>query len=106
MLAFSRALLSWRRTQPLLRTGGIRFIDTPDPQLLHFERHGEGASSLQAIFNFGSEPASSPLPHGIAPVVGQPLAETSVIHTLDGKRMLQLAPYGVFFGAPAGEEPS
>ncbi|MET3462395.1 alpha-amylase family glycosyl hydrolase [Variovorax atrisoli] len=106
MLAFSRTLLHWRRTQPLLRTGAIRFFDTPAPQLLHFERHGDGASSMQAIFNFGGEPAAIPLTHGIAPVVGQPLAETSVIHTADGKRMLQLAPYGVFFGAPAGEEPS
>ena len=95
-----------RLRKPLLRTGAIRFFDTPAPQLLHFERHGDGASSMQAIFNFGGEPAAIPLPHGIAPVVGQPLAETSVIHTADGKRMLQLAPYGVFFGAPAGEEPS
>ena len=103
MLAFSRTLLHWRRTQPLLRTGGIRFFDTQEPRLLHFERYGDGASPLQAIFNFGGEPVSMPLPDGLTPLVGQPLAATSVIHTSDGKRMLQMAPYGVFFGASAGE---
>jgi alpha-glucosidase len=101
MLAFSRTLLHWRRTQPLLRTGGIRFIDAPEP-LLHFERR-DGKLSLRAVFNLGSEPVSMPLPDGLMPLVGQPLEHTAVMQTVDGKRMLTLAPYGVFFGTPAVE---
>jgi alpha-glucosidase len=101
MLAFSRTLLHWRRTQPLLRTGGIRFIDAPDP-LLHFERR-DGHSSLQAVFNLGSEPVSMPLAEALMPLVGHPLAPSAVMQAEGAKRMLALAPYGVFFGTPAAE---
>jgi alpha-glucosidase len=101
MLAFSRKLLHWRRTQPLLRTGGIRFVDAPEP-LLHFERR-DGKLSLRAVFNLGSEPVSMPLPDGLMPLVGQPLEHTAVMQTVDEKRMLTLAPYGVFLGTPAVE---
>jgi len=104
MLAFSRAVLRWRRTQPLLRTGGIAFIDAPEP-LLHFERN-DGNQSLHAIFNLGSAPVSMPLPDRLQPMqplVGQPLAPTSAVQTVNEKRMLVLAPYGVFIGMPAEE---
>jgi alpha-glucosidase len=102
MLAFSRALLHWRRTQPLLRTGSIDFIDAPEP-LLHFARRSANRS-LQAIFNFSGDPVSLALPDGLQPLVGQPLASTAVVQGTGEKRMLVLAPYGVFIGAPAGEE--
>jgi alpha-glucosidase len=104
MLAFSRSLLHWRRTQPLLLSGAIAFIDAPEP-LLHFERR-DGGRSLQAIFNLGGEPVSVPLPDGLVPLVGQPLASTAVVQGAGERRMLVLEPYGVFLGAPAGERQS
>ena len=102
MLAFSRALLHWRRTQPLLRTGGIVFFDAPEP-VLWFERR-DGNRSLQAIFNMGSEPVSVPLTEALVPLQGHPLAATASVQGTSEKRMLALAPYGVFFGTPANEE--
>ena len=90
MLAFSRALLHWRRTQPLLRTGRIAFFDTPEP-VLWFERR-DGSQSLQAIFNLWSEPVSIPLREALVPLHGHPLAEAATVQADGEKRMLTLAP--------------
>ncbi|CAN7188610.1 alpha-amylase family glycosyl hydrolase [Variovorax paradoxus] len=102
MLAFSRALLRWRRAQPLLRTGSIAFIDAPEP-VLWFERR-EGNQSLQAVFNLGGESVSIALHGALEPLAGHPLASSSTLQAGAERRMLRLAPYGVFFGRPAGEE--
>ena len=102
MLAFSRALLRWRRTQPLLRTGSIAFIDAPEP-VLWFERR-EGNQSLQAVFNLGGESVSIALREALEPLAGHPLSSSSSLQADGERRMLKLAPYGVFFGRPAGEE--
>ncbi|MDZ4359616.1 MAG: DUF3459 domain-containing protein, partial [Variovorax sp.] len=100
MLAFSRALLHWRRTQPLLRTGALAFVDAPEP-LLHIVR-SEGGAVLHAIFNTGSEPVSIPLPELLVPLTGHPLASTATVTTEpSSKPLLTLAPYGVCFGTPA-----
>jgi alpha-glucosidase len=101
MLAFSRALLHWRRTQPLLRTGRIVFFDAPEP-VLWFERR-DGNQSLQAIFNLGSEPVSIPLREVLVPLGGHPLPEAGTVQAEGEKRMLTLAPYGVFLAKPADE---
>lgn len=93
MLSFSRALLRWRRGQPLLRTGHMKFLDAPEP-LLWFERR-DGNASLQAVFNLSAEPASLTLPQALAPIAGAPFAGAQV----EG-RTLSLQPFGVFFGEP------
>ncbi|MDT4833621.1 hypothetical protein FQZ97_672370 [compost metagenome] len=98
MLAFSRALLHWRLTQPLLRTGALAFVDAPAP-LLHIVR-SDGDAVLHAIFNTGSEPVSIPLPEPLVPLAGHPLAPTATV-TAAPKPLLTLAPYGVCFGTPA-----
>jgi alpha-glucosidase len=105
MLAFSRALLHWRRTQPLLRTGDITFFDTPSAPdaLLHFERRSD-KQALHAVFNFSGEPVSLPLPKGLLPLVGQPLSATAVVQCMGERRMLVLAPYGVFIGVPTDND--
>ncbi|MBS0426646.1 MAG: alpha-glucosidase, partial [Proteobacteria bacterium] len=95
MLAYSRALIHWRRGQPLLRTGAMRFHDAPEP-VLHFER-GEGHAVLHAIFNLSPEAQTLALPSPLAAVGGHP-CEGGLVDA-DG-RTLQLAPYGVFFGQP------
>jgi hypothetical protein len=77
MLAFSRALLHWRRTQPLLRTGSIVFFDAPEPVLLHFERR-DGNRSLQASSIWGASRCRSRC-RGLLPLVGHPLSAAAVV---------------------------
>jgi alpha-glucosidase len=57
-----RRFLAWRRTQPALRTGSIRFLETPEP-VLAFLREAAGQTLLCA-FNLGREAASFGLPGG------------------------------------------
>jgi alpha-glucosidase len=56
-LAFTRALLAWRRAHPALKAGAIRFLDAPEP-LLVFVRQGAGEALLCA-FNLGSAPGAA-----------------------------------------------
>jgi alpha-glucosidase len=93
MLHYSRALLHWRRTQPLLRTGRMRFLEAPEP-LLRFERR-EGDKALQAVFNLSETPATLQLTESLAPLDGSPFAGAE----LDG-RILTLPPFGIFMGEP------
>ena len=62
MLAFARAWLHWRRTQPALREGAIVFHDAPHGLLL-FER-GEGQSALRLVFNLADAPFERALAQG------------------------------------------
>ncbi|RYF79545.1 MAG: alpha-glucosidase [Comamonadaceae bacterium] len=95
MLAYSRALIHWRRTQPLLRTGELRFIDAPEP-LLHLQRHAQG-DALQAVFNLSGQPQALALSGTMETLGGHPCAGAAL--AADG-RTLQLSPWGVFFGRP------
>ena len=51
LLHWMRRFLAWRRAQPALIDGEIRFLDVPPP-LLGFER-SEGADGFTLIFNLG-----------------------------------------------------
>jgi alpha-glucosidase len=44
-----RRILRWRSTQPALRWGDIRFLDTPEPMLVFVRSHG--GDSLLVAFN-------------------------------------------------------
>ena len=68
VLAAFRAFLAWRRTQPTLQHGDIRFLDSAEPVLL-FERMLADETLLLA-FNLSAEAVSHPLPAG----TWQPLA--------------------------------
>ncbi len=83
-----RAFLHWRKAQPALVQGAIRFLDAP-AQVLAFERSHEGQRLLLA-FNLSAEPCDWTLP-----VTGAPLAVPGpVAATLDGD-VLRLPPRGV-----------
>ena len=83
-----RAFLRWRKAQPALVLGAIRFLDAP-PQVLAFERSHDGQLLLLA-FNLSGEACDWPLP-----VTGAPLAVPGpVAATLDGD-LLRLPPRGV-----------
>lgn len=55
-----RRFMAWRRTQPALRWGGVRFIDTAEP-VLAFVRELDGEAVL-AAFNLGAAPVALGLP--------------------------------------------
>jgi alpha-glucosidase len=60
VLSAFRAFMRWRRTQPALRSGAIRFLDAPEPVLM-FVRAGE-QQQLLVVLNLGAKPLSLPLP--------------------------------------------
>ena len=61
-LHVARRLIALRKAYPVLRTGGISFVETNSP-LLIFQR-GEGADALLLAFNLGHETATWSLPDG------------------------------------------
>ncbi|WP_043113177.1 DUF3459 domain-containing protein, partial [Pseudacidovorax intermedius] len=100
MLAYSRALLHWRRSQPLLRTGALRFVDAPEP-VLHLVRSAETVpaadADLHALFNLSPEPQTLALPAPLRTVGGHPCTGGRLDDT---GYSLHLEPYGVFYGTP------
>jgi alpha-glucosidase len=60
-----RRFLAWRRSQPALRLGRIRFLDAPEP-VLAFVRETEGAAML-VVFNLSPQPIAWELPAGLSP---------------------------------------
>ena len=54
MLRFSQAFLAWRRHQPALRTGSLRFLDAPDPLLCFLRSAQGGEGTLLSAFNLGA----------------------------------------------------
>ncbi|HEY1033923.1 MAG TPA: alpha-amylase family glycosyl hydrolase, partial [Pseudoxanthomonas sp.] len=59
-----RRFLAWRRGQPALRVGSIRFLGAPEP-VLAFRREGEGSTML-VVFNLSSEPVAWSLPESMS----------------------------------------
>ncbi|MCS0497048.1 alpha-amylase family glycosyl hydrolase [Ancylobacter sp. MQZ15Z-1] len=53
-LNFTRRFVAWRRTQPALQLGDVRFLDIPAP-LLAFERFDD-RTCLLVVLNFSAEP--------------------------------------------------
>ena len=66
VLAFYRSMLKLRHETSELRSGGIEFLDLPDP-VLGFTR-GEG---IMCVYNLSPEPVSVDLPSGIDPLLTQ-----------------------------------
>ena len=55
-----RTFMAWRKTQPALRWGSIRFIDTPEPVLAFTREHGE--ETVLVAFNLSKQEVSLTLP--------------------------------------------
>lgn len=88
-----RKFMQWRKQQPALRLGSIKFLNAPDSSLLFIRAH-EG-QQLIAAFNLSAEPVSleinAPIP--VLPLEGHGF-ESSVVEN----QMLKLPAFGVFFG--------
>jgi len=70
-----RAFMAWRKTQPALRWGSIRFIDTPEPVLAFTRQHGD--ETVLVAFNLSKQAVSLALPGmgAAAPIEGHGLAQ-------------------------------
>ncbi|MFN3310859.1 MAG: alpha-glucosidase family protein [Thermomonas sp.] len=90
VLHATRAFLQWRRGQPALVEGGIRFLDAPPP-LLAFVREHAG-QRLLAVFNLSSAPVAWPA-FAAGALLAVPGPEAG--HLRDGA--LHLPPRGVAF---------
>ena len=64
VLHHARQLIAFRKTQPVLATGTIEFLDLPAP-LLGFRRGG--APSLLCLFNLGTAESGAAVPDGARP---------------------------------------
>jgi alpha-glucosidase len=94
VLAATRAFLAWRRGQPLLRTGTIRFLRAAGPVLL-FARE-DGAERLVCAFNLGDAPQRCRSPHAL-PSSGWISPGSRVV----GRR-IDLEPWGFALARQAG----
>jgi alpha-glucosidase len=93
-LNFARRLIHWRRQQPQLTRGEIKFFDAPEP-VLALQRDLAGHPSVVAVFNLGSDPVSVKLPAvaGAVPMTG---------HGMPGSvngELVTLPAYGAWFGS-------
>ncbi|EQD35900.1 alpha amylase catalytic region, partial [mine drainage metagenome] len=89
-----RRFLRWRREQPALRWGEIRFLTTPEP-ILAFQRRLDGVTVL-AVFNLSPQPQRAHLPISgrIQALDGHGLASGRI----EGQEV-ELPSYGVIFAA-------
>lgn len=55
ILAFSRALIAWRKSSPVMRLGELETLNTPEP-ILAFLRRSEG-ETIACLFNMSDRPA-------------------------------------------------
>jgi alpha-glucosidase len=88
-----RRFMQWRRTQPALRWGDIRFLDTAEP-LLAFTRSFEDETVLVA-FNLADQSLRLPLPltGTLDPIGGHGLVQGTL-----ASGMVELPAHGVLFG--------
>lgn len=85
-----RRFLRWRRVQPALVYGDIRFLDSPDGALAFVRRHAE--TRVLAVFNFNAEPVEYVLPLGAERLCGHGFPDAA----LSGNRA-RIAAHTAFF---------
>ena len=89
-----RAFLRWRKAQPALSRGAIRFLDAPDP-ILAFVRERDGQRLLVAL-NLSPEGVEWRVPEPVV-LLDAPAANPATLH--DG--LLRFPPRGAAFAALA-----
>ena len=83
MLAFYREMLALRRSEEILRTGDIEFLDFPDP-VLGFLRGGK----ILCVYNLSAEPATVSLSGTVEPLLEQGVAMSGTELTLGANGFL------------------
>ena len=95
-----RRFLAWRRTQPALVHGAIRFVPAPEP-VLAFVRETDG-QRLFAAFNLSGAAVDVAVDAGTARALAVEGLAAGALH--DGR--LRLPAYGVCYGELAAERPA
>jgi alpha-glucosidase len=90
VLHFTRKFLAWRKNQPVLKTGDIRFLDVKAPVIGFRRTSGDG--EVYCLFNLDPRPVTLPLPVDCQPLEGHGLAGTLQDKTLT------LPGFGAFYG--------
>lgn len=83
VLAFYREMLALRRSEEILRTGDIEFLDFPDP-VLGFLRGGK----ILCVYNLSAEPATVSLSGTVEPLLEQGVAMSGTELTLGANGFL------------------
>lgn len=91
VLNFTRRYLGWRKAQPAMLTGAIRFLPSQEPVLV-FERQSDDQRLLFA-FNLGGKEESLPLSDTALRLI-DPAADASVRGRIEGQKLI-LPPYGL-----------
>ena len=87
-------MLAWRRSQPALGMGSVRFFKTAEP-VLAFRRTGPDGM-IACVFNLSASGVAVKL-RELAPIVGAPVQDARI----EGDA-LRLGPNGFAFLAPTG----
>jgi alpha-glucosidase len=89
-----RQFMRWRKQQPALRLGSIKFMNAPESVLL-FVREYEGRRMLVA-FNLAAQAVQCEIntPEPITPLEGHGFSPSTI-----DNQLLELPGYGVFFGS-------
>jgi alpha-glucosidase len=92
VLHATRAFLHWRRTQPALVLGDIRFLDAPEP-VLAFVRE-RGGERLLVVFNLSHDAVAWKLPHGLSPL---PIETPGAVAGRIEAGSIAMPPHGALF---------
>ncbi len=93
VLSRTRTFLHWRKAQPALKTGTLRFLPADDPILALTRKTAE--QHLLCVFNLGAEDRSFEAPGAVTPLAG-----SGFTADCEGSR-IALPACGAFFGALA-----
>jgi alpha-glucosidase len=85
-----RRFLAWRRQQPALRLGRIRFVEATEDVLAFVREHA--SESIVAAFNLSANSSSLTISSEIVPLDGHGFSGTC------SSRGIKLPPYAAFFG--------
>jgi alpha-glucosidase len=91
----TRRFLGWRRAQPALRIGDIRFVDAQEPVLALIRTHP--AQKLLCVFNLSAEAARFSSPMTLKPALGHGFESSFE------RGAVTMPGYGAFFGMVVGQ---
>ena len=93
VLHFTRQFLEWRRQEPALITGELKFLDLPD-NILGFKRWND-KDTITCLFNLADHATTVNIAEELTTVVE--FQDTALSGGIK-KRTVSLPPYGFYFG--------
>ncbi len=102
VLRFYQGFIAWRAEHPVLKTGNILVLETPEPVLMYLRTAGDVA--ILCVFNLSAESVALPLNIALRSIL--PTFVPDAVQLLDGhgleaaalhQEVLTLTPYGGMF---------